>query len=846
MSSKRKIALVLGILLVVAFCFVTLLAGIHFYLPQFLESRILPELIAATGVSDIEFNIRRIGFSGADLGGIRIGPPKNPALVVRSVQLDYSPGELYRKKIDRVLISGIQAHGQLENGRLILNGIDLQEVLSNVQSRTRARPPTGTSSPPILVNRLEVRNAAALLTVNRRFFRIPFEVEITPVNSEYTLLEVAARMYPRGQEIGGRAKIDLTRHVMQLKAELSALELDRFSDLIQLDEDISAAGLVSMTATTALQWEPFQIPSLNADLKVQAFRSRFYGIQFQSIDSVPVRAVLAGRYQQDGSWQLNINGGAGSKASAAYARFQVNQFEVESKLPLLNLSGRTGKNQMTAAFSLVLADARMDSGLETIRIPEVILKGTANVSGEDPAGVRGQLEIQAPGTAIKSAAGKVTIRDVSLSGKIDKTIGNATGFSGLLRFGGGRLTPADVALGISNINGKIPLIWPPSKHTQKGNISVGSLKYKDWNLGRIEGSIRQTVSGFDVQGRHISELLPGAAISFEGSSRLFNTRHRSANLRFNLSQPAGATDIDLARFHPTAQGITVNGKLLISGNLTVGTAGLSGSLQSQVLDGKVAVTETKLAIEGINMSLVVPALPEVRSAPGQQLQFTKLSLGDLAAKNGTIDFQIESLQSLLIERLHFAWSGGLVDSQAMRISPGIEDYRLTFYCDRLNLARVLEQFGAAAAEGAGTVSGRIPIRYTEGKLSFDDGFLFSTPGTGGKIRLRGTEILTAGIPPDTPQFAQMELAREALKDYDYSWAKLRLNSEGENLLLQMQMDGKPAKTLPFVYSKDVGGFIRVEAESKGSRFQGIRLDVNFKLPLNKLLQYKDLIKMINN
>ena len=90
----------------------------------------------------------------------------------------------------------------------------------------------------------------------------------------------------------------------------------------------------------------------------------------------------------------------------------------------------------------------------------------------------------------------------------------------------------------------------------------------------------------------------------------------------------------------------------------------------------------------------------------------------------------------------------------------------------------------------------------------------------------------------------MELAREALKDYDYAWAKLRITSEGEDLLLQMQMDGKPARSLPFVYSKEIGGFIKVEAEGQGSSFQGIRLDVNFRLPLNKILQYKDLFKMI--
>ena len=136
------------------------------------------------------------------------------------------------------------------------------------------------------------------------------------------------------------------------------------------------------------------------------------------------------------------------------------------------------------------------------------------------------------------------------------------------------------------------------------------------------------------------------------------------------------------------------------------------------------------------------------------------------------------------------------------------------------------------------------MHYANGKISFDDGFLFSTPGDGGKIRLTGTDILTAGVPPDTPQFVQMELASEALKDYDYKWAKLNINSKGEELLLQMKMDGKPAQALPFVYNKDIGGFMKVEAKAKGSKFQGIRLDVNFRLPLNKLLQYRELINMI--
>ena len=106
------------------------------------------------------------------------------------------------------------------------------------------------------------------------------------------------------------------------------------------------------------------------------------------------------------------------------------------------------------------------------------------------------------------------------------------------------------------------------------------------------------------------------------------------------------------------------------------------------------------------------------------------------------------------------------------------------------------------------------------------------------------EGLTAGIPPDSPQYMQIELARKALEDYKYEWASLNITTDGEDLLLQMKLDGKPANKLPFVYRKDIGSFAKVEAGVEGSDFEGIRLDVNFRLPLNKIMQYKDLIRMI--
>ena len=169
---------------------------------------------------------------------------------------------------------------------------------------------------------------------------------------------------------------------------------------------------------------------------------------------------------------------------------------------------------------------------------------------------------------------------------------------------------------------------------------------------------------------------------------------------------------------------------------------------------------------------------------------------------------------------------------------------MNLYCQRLALSRILEQLGSVHARGSGTVNGRIPIAYSNGRIRFDDGFLFSTPGEGGRIQLSGTEMLTRGIPAGTPQFAQVELAQAALKDYAYTWAKLGLISEGEDFVMRLQFDGKPANPLPFVYSKEIGSFVRVEAGAQGSVFQGISLDVNLRLPLNQLLQYKDIVNMI--
>ena len=177
----------------------------------------------------------------------------------------------------------------------------------------------------------------------------------------------------------------------------------------------------------------------------------------------------------------------------------------------------------------------------------------------------------------------------------------------------------------------------------------------------------------------------------------------------------------------------------------------------------------------------------------------------------------------------------------MRIQPDMKKLDLTLFANRLNLAQVLNQLGVARASGQGTVNGRIPLRWADGAMLFDDGFLYSTPGQTGTIQVTDTADLLQGLPKDTPQFIQLDIATEALKDYTYNWARVGIDSRDDLLMVSLKLDGRPNQLLPFAYNQERGMFQRIEGRGQ-AEFLGINIDLNFKSPMNQILHYKDLLR----
>jgi len=929
MSLKHKlIGFAFSIILVILVVFCTL-TFLYFNIPPYVESKLIPEIAHKAGIRDYACDVRRIGFFGADLGSVRIGNDKNPALSIASVQIDYSPKGLYEKKIKRAVLSGIELFCEYKNGKFRIHEFDLKPILAQLQSSRKTVPSSTDASRTISIGRLEIRNAVVVFEFKEKSLRLPIELEIVPGKtdqgtSDGVVLESILRLYPRGQEIVFSANIYMGKKQILLGFDATSVHLERFTDFAKQMPDLTISGEADINGEASIQFTPFKISSafarcqfrnaeiayknlilktsqntqkekrpfkieinqmggkewkisgtafssvsplplqvadINCDLKISEdalFASGNFTITLEQLNgnqTTPVKMLepldIKGNYfaklVENGKWEFGVKNTAQNKSDGTprNCKLKINGFDIVTNQPVFDVSGKGEHATGSATYKVVAPHVNVNAKFGTIKIPSISLKGNARLGNSVKKG-RGfaAFELKAPDTDLTTASAQIKIPIISLTGELWEGKDRALHVGSIFKFEDASITDSKLKTKIDGICGIIPLKWPFKGKGNKGQYSVKTLWWKNLNLGSVTGTIQQKGSGMVFKGVHISSLLPDLSLKFTGKAGMLSSIDYEAGIHFELNHYKTLSDIDLEQFILSAKDVTFNGEFGLNGDFTFDNTGIKSSLNVNIYNANLMLKEKGTAIEGIQTALFITDLFKIRSAPGQKLSFEKAWFGGLNIHDGKIEFQIESTGSLLIEKSSFGWCDGNVYTQAMRISPKIKDYNLILYCDRLKLAMILEQFGAVKAEGNGTVNGRLPIRFKNGKIRFKDGFLFSTPGDGGTIHLTGTEILTAGIPTNTPQYAQIELAREALKDYYYDWAKLNLMTEGENVLLRLQFDGKPARPLPFVYKKAMGGFAKVEAGGKGSIFQGISLDVNFKVPLDKILHYEDLLDMI--
>ena len=869
------------------------------YILSYVESKVIPEVAKNAGIDDLHINVRSAGLFGAEIASLRFGK-ESGAPSIDSVIIDYDPIGLYNKFIKKAVISGVEIECEFTEGKIKIRGFDLNRFISNLQAGSRP----STDRPKTLpFGSIELRNSIFVLQWKDKKIRLPAELEIIPSDQNRSLIDCRLSLYPRDHEITLTSVVNLDKNESVISISSKDLPFNRFSDFAMLVPGMSLSGAADISARAGLQLSPFKISSASCvitsnnlgmsynDLKLENPRESkqpfildirnngenewiFAGTSISLVSPVPVTICnpearlttkdnllkssgnftinpgeentfqIRGKYfaglTDKGAWFFKATNTPFTEHAFDKTGLKFRGLDVSSNGLEFDISGKgkgkTGSIQYSASISGISA---FNNNL-SLKTPELIIGGKAEIGNSK---ITGLININTRNAVFKSGSAKIDIPAFSVSGIFQQNTGTPLRFDGALKFKDVGMEDSKLQFTASGIGGTIPFEWPFKSMEKKGSLFADAVFWKGINLGVFSGTTRQDKSGMLFDGEYKSSILKGMSVGFSGKTELSGSKGYETEINFVMQKYKTSSDIDLGRFFPQAKGIAFGGTLELNGKISFIDKMPAGFLKGNVKEGSLRYSDKNIVIEGIDINLLMTDLFAARSGPRQHLTFNKASIGAIQLSEGKVDFQIESAESCYIEKSSFKWCNGSVNTQSIRVSSANKDLSLTLFCDRVNLAMIIEQFGIAKAEGNGAVNGKIPVEYKSGKLSFTDGFLYSTPGEGGTIHITGGKFLGDGTVPGTSQFTQMELTIEALKDFIYDWVRLKLITEGEDLLLYFQFDGKPANPLPFVYKKDLGGFVRVKSAEEGSRFQGIRLDINLVIPLDKILHYRDALNI---
>ena len=460
---------------------------------------------------------------------------------------------------------------------------------------------------------------------------------------------------------------------------------------------------------------------------------------------------------------------------------------------VLTLGGKGRSSAGSVDISFELADVLLESENAVLALPRLVLEARAGFGEAKTLNGRGELRLE--GAVLD--AGKFR------------------------------------AEGLSAI---IPIRWPMDESSNGigietalvGAVSVDAMYSEEVSLGSLAVDLTQQGPGYAFTGIHLGlagerEVGLSGTVGFEDD--------QFARLCYSLSVAETNVVVQFGDFLP-------NNDAFLDGDIRLGyhgsipqgdeRDGLTLGLSSTSLD----IPSLNMVVEGVDLQLTFEDTVGFSSLPGQNLTFSRFAMGDVETGGGKLVFCIESTDSILIERSRVAWCGGHVGTDAMRISPASSDMNLVLRCDGLELARILSQFKVLDAEGEGTVNGRLPVRYDDGKVFINDGFLYSTPGETGRLKVKDS----AGMLGSVDGAVQVDIAREALKDFRYDWSRLAFDSDDDLLVIALRMKGKPSSLLPFQHSSKRGLMKALDGKKK-AHFQGIEFEINFNVPLNELLQY---------
>lgn len=250
---------------------------------------------------------------------------------------------------------------------------------------------------------------------------------------------------------------------------------------------------------------------------------------------------------------------------------------------------------------------------------------------------------------------------------------------------------------------------------------------------------------------------------------------------------------DLRRLLERAVDVDISSVAALSGDLAAslharqeGRGPLSAEAKIDLADVRIETEEPEIIVNGLSGTITMSDLPALRTAPHQRLRFDSALLGSIPVDGGAVDFQIEGPDRFFLERCELRWCGGIVTTHALLFRPSKPSLDLTLFVDGVQLGELFELQTLVKGEAEGRLYGQLPLRYADGDFNFENGYLYSPPGTTGRLLLKEADALLSGLPKETPR---IKVVKQTLKDMEYEYIRLDIDTHETMTPLKISVMG---------------------------------------------------------
>ena len=218
-----------------------LACGAYYSIPFFLENKLLTIIAKSYGFTQSSCEVRKLSLNKLDITSLKLGHPENPAIEIDSVRVDYSLSGLFKKYVNKVVISGLQIRGEYRNGNILIPPIDLRNSFKSSSDAEQKKEDDSTQYMlPINFGEFEINNSTIILQSGDTNLIIPFSVKAKYIseneNGASSVYDLQLKLHPDstnlfpGLEISSQidmhANFDLKSNDFRLQLNLSDMHIE--------------------------------------------------------------------------------------------------------------------------------------------------------------------------------------------------------------------------------------------------------------------------------------------------------------------------------------------------------------------------------------------------------------------------------------------------------------------------------------------------------------------------------------------------------------------------------------------------------------------------------------------